>query len=584
MIDVKELYSNAVSHAKSAWQRTVSTLDKISTRPNKTSWRWRGKVSILAFVVLHIIYISRIFSLLQIAKYIYRNPLKMTRGGDKNTTLTTDARSKRPNIPPVFVEVYFMLWGLFLFLMPSLVTWMGGSGETLFFRCASGYFLAESLFFLLYYFFFRRFFEEHYAIMHALEYIVLLPLIIMVQARAISLMFHYTLSTSLSLLFFPTNNCSLFIIVLSVLYTALVFGIFISNLPIEQVKQKDQFHYDFSIVGNGAIVQNRLKYALAESKIAKDVIVVDKLRHTYCEEVLGNARIKYATISEASLKEIVNSNILWIATPPFAHIEYLSKYVNQLFIAIEKPVVTNESELAVVVGLREAGLWNRVFCLSYYYLEKALPLTYLFRPFTFYEEYLDLHEAQRKQVLSTFNTLGALRRVEFVLFEGEDNRSWVEEKQYGGHFYETFLHLVVMARLAVKEDTEWIEGKWHVEHRGGHYMSEIEYTGRTRRRGTKIHLHMGKFMPAERIHREGVLEYEGGMVKIDLQRQELTLCPRGTKRPFVIGTKAEYTQTKYRIQVEMVERCAEKNLLPSLVDGSDIQLDALKWLMQQRRA
>lgn len=31
----------------------------------------------------------------------------------------------------------------------------------------------------------------------------------------------------------------------------------------------------------------------------------------------------------------------------------------------------------------------------------------------------------------------------------------------------------------------------------------------------------------------------------------------------------------------MVERCAEKNLIPSLVDGSDIQIDALSWLMQQ---
>jgi hypothetical protein len=382
-MNAEKLYSETVSCIKRAWQETVFVLDKISTRPNKTSWRWRGKISILAFVTLHIIYISRIFSLLQIAKYIYRNAPRLARLRGKNSTLTTDARSKRPNIPPLFVEFYFMLWGLFLYLGPILFVWTGGLGESLLFRCASAYFLTESLFFLLYYFFFRRFFEEHYAIMHALEYIVLLPLIIMVQAKAISLLFHYTLSASLSLLFFPTDNCSLFIIVLSVLYTALVFGIFISNLPIEQVKQKEQFHYDFSIVGNGSIVQNRLKYALAESKIPKDVIVVDKQRHTCSEEVLGNARIKYATISETSLKEMVNSNILWIATPPFAHIEYLSKYINQLFIAIEKPVVTNESELAVVIGLREAGMWNRVFCLSYYYLEKALPLTYLFRPYTF---------------------------------------------------------------------------------------------------------------------------------------------------------------------------------------------------------
>jgi hypothetical protein len=182
--------------------------------------------------------------------------------------------------------------------------------------------------------------------------------------------------------------------------------------------------------------------------------------------------------------------------------------------------------------------------------------------------------------LAAFNELGILKSVEFVLFEGEDNRSWVEEKQYGGHFYETFLHLVVMARLSVKDDVEWVDDKWHVEHHGGHYMSEIEYSGRTGHMGTKIHLHMGKFMPSELIHREGVLEYERGTVRIDLQRQELTLSLKD-HAPIIIGTKAEYTSTKYHIQVNMVERCAEKNLIPSLVDRSDIQIDALSWLMQQ---
>ena len=100
-------------------------------------------------------------------------------------------------------------------------------------------------------------------------------------------------------------------------------------------------------------------------------------------------------------------------------------------------------------------MWKNVFCLSYYYLEKALPLTFLYSPTTFYEKYLDFGGQTRQYVLSIFEQFGLLNSVELTLFEGDDFRAWVDSVQYGGHMYETFLHLAVIARAVMGIDTDW---------------------------------------------------------------------------------------------------------------------------------
>ena len=151
------------------FKKIIAVADGISTRPNLTSWIWKGNASPLAFIILHIVYLTRICSLLQISKYIYRRLAKFA---------SVDKASKRPNVPSYFVEVYFIAWAILLFSLPK--GWESA-------KWLSYYFLFESLFWLLYYFFFRRFFEERYAIMHTLESIETLPLLIISQARSISI-------------------------------------------------------------------------------------------------------------------------------------------------------------------------------------------------------------------------------------------------------------------------------------------------------------------------------------------------------------------------------------------------------------
>ena len=72
------------------FKKIIAVADGISTRPNLTSWIWKGNASPLAFIILHIVYLTRICSLLQISKYIYRRLAKFANNSNemgKNTFL-----------------------------------------------------------------------------------------------------------------------------------------------------------------------------------------------------------------------------------------------------------------------------------------------------------------------------------------------------------------------------------------------------------------------------------------------------------------------------------------------------------------
>lgn len=551
---------------KSFFKKIMEVVDGISTRPNLTSWIWKGNASPLAFIILHIVYLTRICSFLQICKYIYRRLAKYA---------SVDKASKRPNVPSYFVEVYFIAWAILLFSLPK--EWEGA-------KWLSYYFLFESLFWLLYYFFFRRFFEERYAIMHTLEYIVILPLLIIIQARSISIISKCSLKYAFATMFFPEKDDNIYIIILSVFYIALIFGIFLSNLPIEQIKEKGNYRFNILIIGNGDIVQKRLKEAISKLVPPRNVAILDVQSYEQEVEYIGKTKYQHFLISDDTMKHVLSSNILWISTPPYAHISYLNKYINNVFIAIEKPLVTNSNELSVVKRLRSNGMWNNVFCLSYYYLEKALPLTYLYSPTTFYEKYLDFNGSNRQLILPIFEQLGQLNSIELTLFEGKDMRDWVDSAQYGGHMFETFLHLAVLAREVMGIDADWGQPNWTVENRGGHYMSYIQCTGNTVNDNIHYDLRMGKFFSPNDLQRNGVLEFQNGKITIDFNRQEIIgVLSNNSNKSFRICTKEEYTQTKYSIQVDMVERCFEEHIIPAVVDGSDLQIRTLEWLFSQNR-
>lgn len=556
------------------WHTIIAYADKISTRPNEVSWRWKGKISPLTCITLYLIYIARVLSLLQHCKFWFR-----TWKSKQKEKVSIDKPSTRVNVPPIFDEIYFVGWCIALFVLPQ---------EWLFTKIAAYYFMGESLVWLLYYFFFRRFYEEKYAIMHVLEYIILLPVLIICQIQCVTIVFDDISSCSIAFanIFYPSpEHTHVYLILMSVLYTALIFGIFLSNLPIERVKEKGDYHYNIAIIGNGQVVKNKVIPAITRTSIPKHIAIFDKMmtsKDSYSESI-EKAHFHYFPIDDYTEKKILGSNILWIASPSYAHLEYLTHYLNQVFIVVEKPITSNKYELEAVKKLRQSGLWNKVFCLSYYYQEKALPLTFLYNPYSFYEKYIDF-TTSRERILNLFEQLGTLRTISLYLHEGEDNREWLSTDTYGGHYIETFLHLVVLAKMATGEDKKWQTHQLSIDSNNGHPTCNILYRGQTTENGTDILLSMKKFAKENELKREGRLEYEFGYIDVFFNTCELILHHTPTQTDYRIGLKKEYAapDRKYTVQLDMAERCFNDNILPFMIDGIDLQIESIEWLFNQK--
>ena len=565
---------------KSIYSRIKWVLNRVSTPVRKTSYYWKDSVSILSWLMLTLLYVARCLSLLQWIKFFIRN--------GKNE----DDESKRPNVPSIVVESYYVILSAGSI---CLSYWQQciPSCWNIVVRIVSVYFLIESVVWVLYYFFFRRFFEEKYAIMHTLEYVITFPFVIILQACCLDLCTNRGVVEIASMLINPDKGTPLPILVISVIYTAVILGLIISNLPAEDIKEKGDYRYHMAIIGYGEVVKDRLidaifKHVLKENNY-KNVIIYDDTADTIhikpdqtkpsCLD-LHKYQILYTNREAMKLfyKRIMESNILWIATPPFAHIRYLEPYHNKLkMIVVEKPITIFRNELDLFRIIHSSN--DNIFCLSYYYLEKALPLTYLYRPFQFYEKYLSVNERNHRDIITSFNHLGALESIRLYIHEGKDDRDWAYDEQTGGQLYETFIHLLVITRLVLgmPMSHRCLEWKYY-----GKTSGKINHiTAKGDMSGVLISLELKKEVPDDKpIKRGGELKYKNGKVTIDFEKMNLTLF--SGQRKFVIEMDKEYKDSKYSIQLDMVSRCFTDHINPSTVDGSDLQIECLQWLMDER--
>lgn len=88
--------------------------------------------------------------------------------------------------------------------------------------------------------------------------------------------------------------------------------------------------------------------------------------------------------------------------------------------------------------------------------------------------------------------------------------------------------------------------------------------------------------PQEKRNRRGTLTFENGTIDVDFDKQEVIGKPKNGAEPFKISTKQEYKDTKYSIQADMVMRCFEESINPSVIDGSHLQIKTLEWLIAQK--
>ena len=161
------------------------------------------------------------------------------------------------------------------------------------------------------------------------------------------------------------------------------------------------------IVGAGDVVQKRLLPAIVadrnktrDSKNESRLIQLSDIGtgnnsgiriYLYDKKPIGDIM----SYKVESVQEMFQRNwdkkhtIGWIATPSDTHLSYLVDMLWMMdYVVIEKPLVGSWKEMEAIHKILLSDDRNRIFCLSYYVLEKALSLVFLRRKYGFYRRYL----------------------------------------------------------------------------------------------------------------------------------------------------------------------------------------------------
>lgn len=433
-------------------------------------------------------------------------------------------------------------------------------------RVISYYYFFETFIWIIYYSIFRRFFEEDYSIYHVLEY--LLPLIIIFPTQALSVSIIHELEFGQAILAILGNVDKTVpngINVMGILYAAIVIGLLVDRFPDEKIKKREG--YPVLIIGNGDVVKNRLVPALKRKHYTgKEIVKYDIAK--------GNDPGAEICFHFESNKEIIDdicahsgeNSIIWISCPVKDHVGYLKAIVPQTnkLVVCEKPICANEEDLAIARTLNSSEYRDKIFYLSYYLLEKALPFYYYCIENKMYLPYLEI----KGDLILAKNLLGKLEKTSVSIVEGQDDRDLSES---GGHLFETFIHNLLIASLICGMPDNWdiCDVGWE----------ENQITLKAKYKGIDIVLNQEKNNSL--CHRNVQLEYQNGRINMDINQGKMTIICEGME-PVEAAIKEEYRRTKYAIQEDLVYRVAHGECLPNNVDGLCYQLEVLDWLIRNQ--
>ena len=534
---------------------------KISTKPASDSMKWAGKErSILASILLWGLWICRVLSLLQILKLAFRKIALLVKQA------TTDKNAKRVNVPPMFCEIYYLLW-FGVFVAAHLLNIRSGilNGFII-------YYLFESVVWVLYYTVFRRFFEENYSIYHELEYLTVLILIIPTQALGFATLYNQSFRNMICGLLGAGQDSTPFPVrILGALFGAIVISMIISAFPSERVKK----NYNKSkaiVIGGGDVVSKRVYPALVNAANPFGKVEVLDLesypeRHSYARYFESEK-----ALSAYLTDKIDNSSVVWVETPTRTHAGYLSLLLKShaRLIAIEKPIAHSREDIDFVKRtLTDEENRKRIFFLSYYMLEKALPLRMLFAYDERYKKYLDIDDEYLAK--NWRMAIGSLVSAEVVIHEGKDERKWISED--GGHLYETFLHNLLIATLIVGRPANWENTRCTQTREGA--VESISLSASVM--GAPIKLSQKKGVAESECCRYARFEFSDGLIEADFERQSASVRLDKLGKTVSISMKDAY-KMKYSVMADLVMRCYEGELSSDEVDGLENQIECLEWL------
>ncbi len=553
----------------------------VSTKPDITSYKWAGtEISILSTVILWTIWLCRLLSIYQHIKAIMRIISKRKKaaksaGADngkrkaKGKIFGVTNKSGRPDIPPMTGELYFIVWTV-LFSLAHAFHWDG-----LGWRIAMIYYLFESCVWIFYYTVFRRFFEIGYSIYHKLEYLTAMFLIIPTQALCFAKLYGMSFRAALmGLLGGAPDGTPFPVVILGCLFSAIVISMIISTFPMESIKKTDT-RPNMYVVGCGDVVKERLYPAITKGGRANKLAVYDLNsaadRRDYCTYLEDQA-----AICEAINRRVTDKDIVWIETPSFAHVGYLERLLKSdaKLIVVEKPISVIEDELKKVEELvKDPQTRNRLFFLSYYTLEKALPLHFLTHAKDAHEKYLDIDDASL--IKNWRIQLGALKSAEVHICEGTDDRGWVYEKANGGHLLETFLHNVLIASLVCGDPRCWTDVQYNERQTetNAHVISLSAKHGMA-----SIELYQEKNAPAENGCRYANFRFAHGSIEMDMDTKMATVYFEELDERTTLSVKQDF-EDRYSVMVSMATAVAAGEYSSAETDGYANQISTIRWLM-----
>lgn len=521
----------------------ANVFDQVSTRPTRQSYVWGGRPSPLPFAFFHGLYLLRLLSPLQWFKFVVRRRTRRPRG-------TTNLR---PDFPSAYTEGYFLV----VLSLAAIAYWVvgtDGTPERIWFamRVLMWVFIVECFTWIVYYLLLRNFLETNYTIFHPAEYLLTFPVVVSTQLLLVAVATQHGVMELLAAVVgspILDSPLSLTVSLLALFYFGVAISVLLTSHPGIRVRPSQ----NIVVIGAGEVTCDRIVPALFELGYRGDdlqVVTLDDASISPSEvdaqrrlrDEVAVVRVPHGRVLDVSLRE---RSPTIVASPTFTHLGHVLRLANAgVPFAVEKPIVASPSERAIIA--RNPGLMENGFALSYYALEKALPLTYFYRPLPTYGKFLRSSESDLptgRALDLVRSQLGALHSIDVTVLEGRDrsptgmSRLWTELPPTLRPFIETAVHPLLIARHVIGDaPIQWSEaalGKYGPRHdeimaARGTSVAPTWLFAHGMCSGVFVDVEVGKYVTDDDARREAVLSFANGTAVMNFDTRRLTIDSDGT--------------------------------------------------------
>ena len=342
------------------------------------------------------------------------------------------------------------------------------------------------------------------------------------------------------------------------------------------------------IIGAGEIVWNRLVPALLLSGYKPDRIVI---RTTgLAEDFAAAPGIFGIECSIDSADAIIEAIDAWrgnvvIATPPCAREKYLRRCSKtRLRFVVEKPLFAPQwlsSSSDATLG----KIMSNGFALSYYTLEKALPLTAIIG---FHPEHLRLVHisgATVEELREGMARTGALVDCSIRIMEGAERsatgngrRDWMEQPTQGGLLFDFFSHTaailhMLIGGLAALEIKSVTLGR---SEEAGQGSQPTSFDVSAHHGSARIRLAAAKYVRDEAVDRSMVALFENGRIECSFDERSCMIDMPGVRAR--VALRRELGEN-YGALIALSRRFLEHGWMgEARYDDFAGQVAALRWL------